>query len=117
MRRYFFLAAVAVLTSSSPLQAAPAASAASTVVRLEKALSVVGDAPALPGNPAAMPVNLPDRWSVTHPDHDGIMWYLTAFRFAESVLPDDMLVLDVEQACSDVQVLLNGRLIFSSGRM
>lgn len=89
---------------------------APTVVRLEKALSVVGDMPVLPVDSAAA-VALPDRWSVTHPGHDGIVSYRTAFKFAESVLPGDLLALYVEQACSDIQVLLNGHLIFSSGRM
>ena len=118
MRRYLFLAALAALTSLSPFaRAAPATPAAPTVVRLEAALSGVGDAPVLPGTPAALPVALPDRWSVSHPDHGGVVWYRTAFRFAESVLPGDLLALYVEQACSNAQVLLNGQLIFSSGRM
>ena len=109
---------MAALTTLSPaLEAAPAAPPPPTVVRLDKALSAVGDAPVVAGDPAALPVALPDRWAMSHPDHDGIVWYRTAFKFAESVLPGDMLALYVEQACSNVQVLLNGRLIFSSGRM
>jgi two-component system sensor histidine kinase UhpB len=107
----------ALMSLSLALEAAPATPPTPTVVRLDKALSAVGDSPIAPGDFAALPVALPDRWALNHPDHGGVVWYRTAFKFAESVLPGDMLALYVDQACSNVQVLLNGHLIFSSGRM
>ncbi len=117
MRRYLLLAALAALTSlSPPPKAAPATALAPTVVRLDKALAVAGDAPVRPDDAAAVPEALPDRWSSTRPGHDGVIWYRIGFKFAESVLPGELLALYVEQACSDIQVLLNGQFIFSSGR-
>lgn len=111
------MAALAALTSlSPPAKAVPATTLAPTVVRLDKALTIVGDAPVRAGDAAAVPAALPDRWSSTRPGHGGVVWYRIGFKFAESVLPGEILALYLEQACSDIQVLLNGQFIFSSGR-
>ena len=62
-------------------------------------------------------VTLPDDWAITNPGHDGLVSYRVAFRFAEATLPDELLALYVDRACTNLQVLLNGHLIYSSGRM
>lgn len=118
MKRYLLLAALlAALISLPPsAKAEPTSAAAPIVVRLDKALTIAGDAPIWSGDVAAAPAALPDRWSSTRPGHEGVVWYRIGFKFAESVLPGDMLALYVDQACSDLQVLLNGQFIFSSGR-
>ena len=65
----------------------------------------------------AAPVALPDDWAVTHPGYAGSVWYRTRFRLDGGTGPDDLLALYIERACSNVQVHLNGALIFSGGRM
>ncbi|MCE9657596.1 MAG: sensor histidine kinase [Burkholderiales bacterium] len=86
-------------------------------VRLDKALMAVSASPVFPVGVPTTSVTLPDDWAATNPRHDGIVWYRVAFRFAEATLPDDLLALYVEQACTNLQVLLNGHLIYSGGRM
>ncbi|HVQ26568.1 MAG TPA: sensor histidine kinase, partial [Planctomycetota bacterium] len=86
-------------------------------MRLDKALTAVDPSPAFPTGASTAPVTLPDNWAKSHPQHDGIVWYRVAFRFAEATLPDELLALYVDRACTNLQVVLNGHLIFSGGRM
>ena len=74
--------------------------------------------PALPGRRGRRPRStLPDDWAESRPGFDGSVWYRARFRLDESAGPDDLLALYIERACSNVQVHLNGALIFSGGRM
>ena len=100
------------MAAISPSLAEPTAP---TVV-MEKALSVVGTQPSFPVEEPAVPVTLPDRWAHSNPGHEGTVWYRTGFRFAKAVLPGELMALYIDRACSNVQVLLNGHLIFSGGR-
>ncbi|MGZ5655650.1 MAG: sensor histidine kinase [Caldimonas sp.] len=97
------------------LSAVHAEPTAPTIV-MEKAFSVVGAGNSFPVGAPVEPVSLPDRWPATHPGHEGSVWYRTGFRFAKAALPDELLALYIDNACSNVQVLLNGHLIFSGGR-
>ena len=87
------------------------------IVRLDKALTALDAGNSFPVGASTTPVTLPDDWAKSHPQHDGIVWYRVAFRFAEATMPDELLALYVDRACTNVQVLLNGHLIFSGGRM
>jgi len=98
------------------LHAEPAATAQPTIV-LDKALTAVGTGTVFPSGVPTASVTLPDDWARSNPGHEGIVWYRVAFRFAESTLPDELLALYVDRACTNLQVLLNGHLIFSGGRM
>jgi signal transduction histidine kinase len=110
-----WLLALCLAGSSVALHADPAAQP--TIV-LDKALSATGGTgSAFPGDVSTIGVSLPDDWAKTNPGHDGMVWYRVAFRFSEATLPDELLALYVDRACANLQVLLNGHLIYSGGRM
>jgi two-component system sensor histidine kinase UhpB len=71
----------------------------------------------VPAPEAMVPVVLPDRWDRSRPGYGGSVWYRTAFRLERPPPNDELVSLYVERACSNLQVRLNGYLIFSGGRM
>ncbi|MEO8312813.1 MAG: ATP-binding protein, partial [Caldimonas sp.] len=84
---------------------------------IDQAQSVVSNARRFPAGEPAGRVSLPDDWSESHPGLSGSVWYRTSFRLDEMSGPEDPLGLYIERACSNVQVHLNGALIFIGGRM
>jgi two-component system sensor histidine kinase UhpB len=103
-----------LLTGSQVLQAQ---AASAPTIRMDKAQSVAGPGPAFPVGAQAQTVALPDDWASTRAGHEGSVWYRMAFNFAGATLPDELLAFYIERACSNLQVHLNGSLIFSGGRM
>ena len=84
---------------------------------IDEAMSVVSGDRRFPAGEAAARITLPDDWAVSRPGFAGSVWYRTRFRLEESTGPEDLLALYIERACSNVQVHLNGALIFIGGRM
>ena len=104
---------VALLTAA----AAPAFALEPGTRVIDEATSVVSGDRRFPAGAAAARVTLPDDWAVSRPGFAGSVWYHTRFRLDESTGPEDLLALYIERACSNVQVHLNGALIFIGGRM
>lgn len=110
MRHLFKLLALWLLLATGAAQA--------TTVSITSALSVDGGAGRLPAA-GALPqeVSLPDDWALSRPGHEGSVWYRVRFNAPSSAADNELLSLYIERACSNLDVRLNGRLIFSGGRM
>jgi hypothetical protein len=110
MRLLFKLLALWLLLATGAAQA--------TTVSITSALSVDGGAARLPAA-GALPqeVSLPDDWALSRPGHEGSVWYRVRFNGPSGTQDNELLSLYVERACSNLDVRLNGRLIFSGGRM
>ncbi|HZV92889.1 MAG TPA: ATP-binding protein, partial [Caldimonas sp.] len=87
------------------------------ILRIDHAWAVAGSDGRFPGNRPADIVPLPDDWSVSRPGYEGSVWYRIAFSVNRPNLTDELAAIYVERACSNLQVLLNGQLIFVGGRM
>jgi signal transduction histidine kinase len=83
---------------------------------IEQAIAVADEGSHFPIDTTARPVALPHRWESTHPGRDGSIWYRSSFSLAPEAVTDDLAGLYVERACSNLQVHLNGYLIFGGGR-
>jgi two-component system sensor histidine kinase UhpB len=84
---------------------------------IDRAVSVPSASGSFPVGEPAMAVTLPDDWSRTRPGYDGNVWYRVNFRIGGTPPPDDLVALYVERACSNLQMRLNGVLMYSGGRM
>ena len=84
---------------------------------IDSALSININEAHFPTQGTPAPVRLPDDWAASRPDHDGSVWYRASFVRPAGLAPDDLLALYIERACSNLEVHLNGRRIFSGGRM
>lgn len=82
----------------------------------DRALAVAADSERFPGGAAGSVVSLPDDWSRSRPRHDGTVWYRVPIG-APQAGADDVLALYIERVCSNVEVWLNARRIYSGGSM
>ncbi len=90
----------------------------------DSGVQTLDEAWSVPGNDAKFPdpgngrlVRLPDEWSGSHPGYQGSIWYRFTFGADPLPRPDQLLALYVERACSNVEVHLNGQLVYRGGRM
>jgi two-component system sensor histidine kinase UhpB len=91
--------------------AARAADTRAAVLTITQAIAT-----ASPGA-VSSPVLLPDVWAESRPRFDGEVTYQVTFDPPPASEPHELMALYIEQACSNVDVRLNGERIFSGGRM
>lgn len=97
-------APVVAQTRSAPL---------ATVV-IDRALAVPVTGTRAVGSPAL--VDLPDDWALTRPGYEGGVVYQATFQLATGVVPDELLGMVVERACTQLRIELNDALVWSGGR-
>jgi signal transduction histidine kinase len=105
------------LVAALAIAAAPARAADAGTKFIDEAVSVVSAERRFPVAEPAQQVALPDNWALSHPGFAGSVWYRTSFRLGDGGAPEELLALYIERACSNLQVHLNGALIFSGGRL
>ncbi len=100
----------------SPAEADAAAAASGQTV-LPSAWFTLDDASVFPTGKAAEIVSLPDEWADTRPDEEGSGWYRIHFEMPANLAPDKLQAVYLERACSQVQVFLNGQLLYKAGNL
>jgi two-component system sensor histidine kinase UhpB len=95
-----------------------AALATESVVRpLEQAWSVRSNAETFPASQVSQLVSLPDDWAKSNPGHQGAVWYRFSFDASPATSGQPIMAAYIERACSNVEVWLNGQLLYGGGRM
>lgn len=107
----------ALLAAFALLHPGPAAALSDAVQVIRTAEVALGDVPRFPDDGATATVALPDDWATSFPRHDGSVWYRVRFDAPPQTGRGDLLALYVDRVCSNLEVQLNGRLIYSGGRM
>jgi len=106
-----------VAATLAALLATPAAHAAAAVITITSAQAAQAANDQFLGEQAPVPVTLPDDWSDSRPRFDGLVRYRAQFDRPPGTEPNELLALEIERVCSNVEVFLNGQRIFSGGRM
>jgi two-component system sensor histidine kinase UhpB len=91
--------------------AVPAGEADGSILRIAAAEATAA------GDAQAKSVTLPDDWAVSRPRFDGEVRYRMRFDRPAVTPTDGLLALYIERVCSNLEIDLNERRIFSGGRM
>ena len=108
-RLWLTLLAWLALGLSVPVQA--------QIQTIVEAAAVAGEGATYPDKATSSPVTLPDDWARSRPGFDGLIWYRVQFQPVAGLDKDDLLALYIEHVCSNYQVLLNGEVVASGGRL
>ena len=84
---------------------------------IREALAVASDSPQFPDAAEATLQPLPDDWSQSRPGYEGTVWYRVIFDAPAGGDAQGVLALYIARVCTNLEVQLNGRRIFSGGRM
>ncbi len=102
---------------SHPSTIVAAMSADNAVQSLDQAWAVRSNASRFPAGQGGQLMTLPDEWSKSQPGYQGAIWYRFNFDTGTLPGPDQILAVQIERACSNVEVFLNGQLLYRGGRM
>lgn len=84
---------------------------------LRTAWFTLGDESVFPAGKPARIVSLPDEWASTRPEMSGSGWYRIQFETPKGAKQDRLLGAYVDRACSQLQVFLNGQLLYKAGHL
>lgn len=102
---------------SHPSTIVAAMSFDNAVQSLDQAWAVRSNAARFPVGQSGQLMTLPDEWSKSQPGYQGAMWYRFNFDAGTLPGPDQIMAVQIERACSNVEVFLNGQLLYRGGRM
>ncbi len=107
---------LSLLGGASTVPAATQVPAQAAILVLDWALSAEGAGQAYPNN-ITREVGLPDEWARTRPGRAGPVWYRTAFAISPDDNSDTLRAIYIARVCTNFEIYLNARLIFSGGSM
>ncbi len=86
-------------------------------VLLQRTWSVASDAAHYPTGTPGVDQALPDDWPASRPGYQGSVWYRIPFDRPAGHDAEPLLAAYIERACTNIEVHLNGQLLYRGGRM
>ncbi|WP_374593147.1 sensor histidine kinase [Aquabacterium sp.] len=86
-------------------------------VLLRQAWAVPSSSSHFPTGTPGTELTLPDDWADSRPSYQGAVWYRVRFDHPAAHEAEPLLAAYIERACTNLEVHLNGQLLFRGGRM